>query len=381
MSKMKILIFIDWFLPGTKSGGPVRSCANLIDHLGDEFEFLVITRDTDYCETEAYKNVQSNEWNKLEEHLSVFYISENNLNKNFLKSLIESTNFDVAYINGIYSRFFSILPVYLLRNFDRPVIVAARGMLNSQAFSVKPLKKKAFLSIMNLVSFYKNIQFHATNEDEAAFIRKAIRNYSNINVAPNLPRKIKAVEFQKRVKKDIVKFVSVARVASEKGTLTALKALSQVENNLEIFYDIFGPIYDQEYWKVCKKVIEKLPSNIQVNYKGSIAGDEVPALFQNYHFFIMPSEGENFGHGILEALTAGCPVIISDKTPWKNLKTKEIGWDCSLDSKDLNTALEAAIAMEQETYDSWSVNAFDFAKEYCNDPKAVEASRRLFLEG
>ncbi len=377
--KPKVLIFIDWFLPGTKSGGPVRSCANLIDHLRDEFEFLVITRDTDYCETEAYNNVQQDEWNKLEEYLSVFYISEKNLNQKFLKRIIDSTDFDIAYINGVYSKFFSILPVYILRNSGKPVIVAARGMLNSQAFSVKPLKKKAFLSIMNLVNFYKKVSFHATNHDEAAFIRKAIKCYRDIKVAPNLPRKIEAIEFKKREKRDTVKFVSVARVAKEKGTITALRALSQVENDQEIIYDIFGPIYDQEYWKACKEAIEKLNGNMQVNYKGSIPGDDVPVLLQNYHFFIMPSEGENFGHGILEALTAGCPVLISDKTPWKNLKLKEIGWDCSLDTNDLNTALKEAIAMDQETYDSWSSNAFDFAKEYCNDPKVVEASRKLFL--
>jgi glycosyltransferase involved in cell wall biosynthesis len=379
MKKKKILISIDWFLPGTKSGGPVRSIANLIDHLGDEFEFLVITRDTDYCETKPYENIQSDTWTKLGENLSVFYISDNNLNYRFLKKLVASTVFDVAYINGIYSRFFSIIPVYLLRNFNKPVIVAARGMLNPQAFSVKPLKKKVFLSIMNLVIFYKKVSFHATNQDEAAFIRKAIKNYRDINVVPNLPRKIEGVEIKKKAKKDIVKFVSVARVAKEKGTLTTIHALSKMEKNQEIIYDIFGPIYDQAYWKACKEVIEKLNGNIEVNYKGSIAGDDVPALFQNYHFFIMPSKGENFGHSILEAFSAGTPVIISDKTPWENLKNKEIGWDCSLDSNDLNTALEEAIAMNQVTYDTWSRNAFDFAKEYCNDPKTVEASRKLFL--
>ena len=45
----KILVFIDWFLPGTNSGGPVRSVSNMIEHLGGDYEFLVVTRDTDYC--------------------------------------------------------------------------------------------------------------------------------------------------------------------------------------------------------------------------------------------------------------------------------------------------------------------------------------------
>ena len=37
--KKKILIFIDWFLPGINSGGPVRSYFNMISHLEEEFDF------------------------------------------------------------------------------------------------------------------------------------------------------------------------------------------------------------------------------------------------------------------------------------------------------------------------------------------------------
>ncbi len=41
MHRTKILITIDWFLPGTLSGGPVRSYANIIEHLKDDFEFYI----------------------------------------------------------------------------------------------------------------------------------------------------------------------------------------------------------------------------------------------------------------------------------------------------------------------------------------------------
>ena len=47
MEKKKILVFIDWYLPGFRAGGPIRSCANLISHLSDEFDFNIVTTDTD----------------------------------------------------------------------------------------------------------------------------------------------------------------------------------------------------------------------------------------------------------------------------------------------------------------------------------------------
>ena len=42
--------------------------------------------------------------------------------------------------------------------------------------------------------------------------------------------------------------------------------------------------------------------------------------------------GENFGHVFLEALAAGCPLIISNKTPWLELKEKGVGWDLPIDN-------------------------------------------------
>ena len=54
-------------------------------------------------------------------------------------------------------------------------------------------------------------------------------------------------------------------------------------------------------------------------------------LFE-YHFFILPTLGENFGHVFIEALAAGCPLIISNRTPWLELEKKGIGWDIPLEN-------------------------------------------------
>ena len=48
--KKKILIFIDWFLPGYKAGGPIQSVVNLINHLGHEYDFDVVTSNKDLGE-------------------------------------------------------------------------------------------------------------------------------------------------------------------------------------------------------------------------------------------------------------------------------------------------------------------------------------------
>ena len=133
----------------------------------------------------------------------------------------------LAYVNGIYSPLFFNCPLRILKKLKKPVIVAARGMLNPQAFSVKPLKKKIFIEAAKVLKLHSKTVFHGTNEEEKEYIRRIFPSAKEIVVAPNLPRKAEEVSIPFRKKENITKFISVARVAREKGTLTALKALSK----------------------------------------------------------------------------------------------------------------------------------------------------------
>ncbi|MGJ8592100.1 MAG: glycosyltransferase family 4 protein [Aquaticitalea sp.] len=376
MQRKKILITIDWFLPGTKSGGPVRSYANMIAHLGSDYDFYIITRDTDYCSEEVYTNIKSNTWNQLDAHTSVYYFSKDQLNKANFTKLLNETPFDIAYINGIYSWWFSILPLWLLRK-QKNVIVAARGMLNPQAFSVKKTKKKVFITIVKLLNLYKNVKFHATNEDEANHIKTILGKHSKVHVAPNLPRIAETVVVPKKEKSNPTTFVNIARISIEKGTLTMINALHNVKEPLVL--DLFGPIYDGAYWELCQRSMERLPNHVKVTYKGILPSEDVPTVLQEYDFFVLLSEGENFGHAILEGFMAGCPVIISDQTPWKDLKNMGIGWDLDLTDKGkISNVFMDAARMSNENYKKLSRAAFEFAKSVTKNPKVLEQNHQMF---
>ncbi|MBK8032150.1 MAG: hypothetical protein IPK17_22260 [Chloroflexi bacterium] len=62
MAKPTILILIGHYLPGTLTGGPVRSVANLVDWLGDEFDFRILTADRDQGDSAPYPQVRAGEW-------------------------------------------------------------------------------------------------------------------------------------------------------------------------------------------------------------------------------------------------------------------------------------------------------------------------------
>ena len=82
---------------------------------------------------------------------------------------------------------------------------------------------------------------------------------------------------------------------------------------------------------------------------------------------------------ILEALCAGCPILISDQTPWRGLEEKGVGWDLPLDRLELfQEALQKCVDMENAEYVKWSESALEYGLEVTRDDRTVEMNRRLF---
>jgi len=379
MEKKKIIIFIDWYLPGYKAGGPIQSVSNLVDHLKDEFYFYIVTRDTDYCESTPYSDIISNQWNISEDGVNVFYFSQNNLTRSNIRKLLRQTAFDSVYLNGIFSLYFTLLPLYYLRKCKhKKVVVAARGMLAESALGVKKMKKRFFLRAVKTLNLFDQVIFHASTENEKEDIRKALGNSMEIEVAGNLPQRNVSEKKSEKIKTaGSLKLVNVARIAPEKNLLFALQILKHVKQS--VTFDFYGPVYNVEYWEACKAVMNELPPNISVSYKGSLESKKVLAHLEKYHMLFMPTRGENFGHIILQSLSVGCPVIISDQTPWKNLKKENVGWDLSLhDLSAFASAIDKAAVMDQQEYAQMSNAAYDFAKKYMNDPEIVKQNRHLF---
>ena len=204
-AKNKILISIDWFLPGTNSGGPVRSIANLVKHL-PEIEFWIITRDTDYLSEISYDGIQSDQWTTFSQNVHVFYVSGQNLNTMNIEKIILETEIKTLYVNGVYSKYFSILPLKIGKKNNLKTIVAPRGMFSSQAMKIKRTKKMVFAKLMNARRAYKDIVFHITSEHEQHEINSIIKPLPKCVIIPNLPRiQIERIETMNKIKGSLFK--------------------------------------------------------------------------------------------------------------------------------------------------------------------------------
>jgi len=376
MYKPKLLIFIDWYKPGFKAGGPIRSISNLVDAIADQLDIYIITRDTDYLETEPYTTIKSNQWNNID-GAKVYYLSKENQNLKSIKKLLIEVNPDQLYCNCLYSPIFTQLPLYLANKLKIKSIIAVRGMLSQGSLGVKSTKKKVFLVLAKIIGQYKNTIFHATTLDEKNDIEAVFGKATKLIVAQNLPENKHILFHEKSKENNSLKIVSIGRIAPEKNTLYAIEVLLHVKSQITL--DIYGAIYKQDYWNKCLTVIKKLPSNITVNYKSILEHQKINNTLKNYHVLFLPSTGENFGHAIIEGMINSCIPVISDKTPWKNLLKQQVGFDISLDKiEDFAKTIDLISSFTPIEFNTFSKNAHHYAAKIIDDKELVLKYLELF---
>ena len=96
----------------------------------------------------------------------------------------------------------------------------------------------------------------------------------------------------------------------------------------------------------------------------------VASTFSQYHCFLFPTQSENYGHVISEALSVSCPVVLSrGTTPWDDIDRKA-GYVCRPnDIDDFAAKLELLGMMNQADYDTLQKSTRDYFnnKITCDD--------------
>jgi glycosyltransferase involved in cell wall biosynthesis len=374
----EVLVFIDWFYPGFKAGGPIRSCLNLVLHLQHDFQFYIVTRNTDYCDPEPYPNLKQNEWLDGPGTSKVMYLSEDHSNANFYTALITEKNWHAVYLNSLWSPSFTLLPLRLLKKlYKGKVIVAPRGMLAPDAMGLKRKKKIAFLYFSRLAGWYKQAIFQATSEHEKTHIQEWFP-HNKIQFAPALPPYHENKEpLLKTKEKGVLNILTVARVAQEKNILEACRLVGLMGGVVN--FTLVGPVYDEVYWAQCKAITAAYSNHIYFEYKGAMSNDAIIELMQTQHVTLLPTLGENFGHTILESFLNAMPVVISDRTPWKNLSMNNGGYAIPLNKpQQFLDALNTYQMMDAAEFREASHGAFEFAQNYLQSSEAIALNKSLF---
>lgn len=380
--KIRIVVFVQRYLPGYRAGGPIRTLSNMVERLGGDLDFLIITLDRDLGDSVPYSGVSTGQWVQVGK-ASVCYLRKGSFSLRDVVRIVKEIDPDCIYLNGFLDPVFT-QRVLWARKFgffkNVRVVLAPRGEFSSGALAIKSLKKYLYFTFVRLAGICRGVVWQASSalERDDILRRFGFVKDGDVIVAQNLapPPRVEARALNCR-KSSVLEVVFLGRIAAMKNLDFALKVLSGVR--VPVRFSIYGPMESPDYWKDCQEIIRGLPSNVEISVMGHVAPEAVVETLSRYDLFFFPTRGENYGHVIHEALTAGLPVLISDRTPWSSLQSEDVGWAFSLEEPNkFAEKIEEVACWDDAAFSAVRERAQRFSVRVAGDEDVLEQNKNLF---
>lgn len=292
---------------------------------------------------------EGEEWIKLVEN---DYISPYGYSKN-LRSFLESTDYDVYHTNGLWM-YCNHITCAIARKKGKPYIITPHGMLYPSAIKRSFWKKWPLIKLF----FYKDIMqaacIHATCTQEMKNIRTF--GYKGpiaiIGNPANIPPYIDELKGRDKNRTETV-FGFLGRIHPVKKIENLLYGIAECEpiKRKQMRLVIMGK-GDEQYEQFLHKEVERLGLAGNVEFKGFINGREKFEQLTQLDALFVPSDFENFGMIVTEALACKTPVFASLGTPWEELNKRQCGWWMDRTPQNISNIMSQIVDMETEEIDA-----------------------------
>ena len=367
---MRICLVSASFYPAIFYGGPISATWDLSQKIGEKgVEVYVST--TNANGNEKLKNVNTKKHIQIAKNVFVRYYNEQLINLfsfSFMCNIYSDIKkSDVMYIQYLfhYTVIFSLFFSWVL---NKEVVLCPRGSFSDYTHKSNGLLKRIWIRLF-VKPFVSKIKWQASSYLEKNDILKYFPS-SDVSIISD---GIDFDSFQDSEKIDLeilVKkytnfdFENVSDVIFSMGRLHEIKRfdilidafnLYHTENkNAKLLiagadYGVKDKLLDQ---------IDKLGLNESIFLIGLVDFKQKKELLSNSSVFALSSEFESFGIVVAEALACGLPIVVSDKTAWKDINKNNCGIFAENRKEDFFKALN-----QIKKQDFTASNSKNFVKE------------------
>lgn len=327
---MKILQTIRDF--GAKSGGTSTCTYDLLQtmntHRSTDVYVDLLTPDTPDKDDHL---MGDDKWIKVvtNDYCTPYFFSKN------LSKWLKESNYDVYHTNGLWA-YINHATCAAARRKQVPYIITPHGMLYKAAIRRSYWKKWIMMHIhFNYDIAHANC-IHATCRKEMEEIR-AFGYKGPVAIIPNpciIPEYAEELFNRK-----CTTFLG-CNLPRNIGFLGRLHPIKKIENllyGLKLVISGGTPASpkpqliimgkgDDSYEQFLHAEVDRLGLSGNVKFLGFVSGREKYEALANLSALFVPSDFENFGMIVTEALSVGTPVMASLGTPWEELNTEHCGW-------------------------------------------------------
>ena len=194
---------------------------------------------------------------------------------------------------------------------------------------------------------------HATSERELEEIRAFGLKLPVVVTPPGFqdqpnPEILDTIRFRARYgiqeKNKVLLFLG--RIYPIKGLLRLVTAWARIKKEYPEWILVLAGPDEGGYRSELEDALHRLHCAESVRFTGFLDHLEKWNAFAVADLFVMPSDFENFCIAIAEALSAGIPVVASNRTPWQVLEREQCGWWIQRDVDSLAETLHQAMKLE-----------------------------------
>lgn len=281
--------------------------------------------------------------------------------------------FDVVHIHSWWSAL--VLGAAWICKFRgvKPVF-SPHGMLSSYIMETNNAGKKKLLHDFIGKSLLKNSWLHVTAETELEESLQIIPEWKGV-VIPNLVQ-LSAQTHQRQTNK-VLTIGFLSRIDPKKGLDVLIKALSKVTFEYKLLIAGDG---EAQYVKGLKELSAELGNEQRLEWVGWKNGEEKFNFLSQLDLFALTSHNENFAVVVIEALSVGTPVLISNKVGlYKYVADRDLGWVTDMDIVHITEQLNQ-LYKESEKLELINTTAPARIKEEFNDSALAKEYIKLYLK-
>lgn len=116
----------------------------------------------------------------------------------------------------------------------------------------------------------------------------------------------------------------------------------------------------------------------RVTFTGPVSDEMKKTMLACGDVYVLPTDGENFGIVIAEALASGAPVITSNTTPWGDIRRYECGWWIDVGVDPLCQALTEAMGLTDSQRHAMGQRSRKLIEEKYDWDVIVPQMRRMY---
>ncbi|MDE0220312.1 MAG: glycosyltransferase [Spirochaetaceae bacterium] len=250
---------------------------------------------------------------------------------------------DLVHNHSLWS-LMNMLAGWVVPGHRAKLVVSPHGTLSAAALSRRRSLKNA-LWPLQYRTLAKADLLHATSAAEYRDIR-SIGLGNPVAIIPNgidVPRLPPTAATQ-----ETRTLLFLSRIHPHKGLDRLLTCWQRLQDRHPHWQLVVAGKGDSGYEKKIKAMANGLRLR-RVRFVGPVYGSAKSRLYTQSQLFALPTDSENFGMVVAEALAHSCPCVVTTGAPWEGLETEGCGWWVERDVCALADALHTAMSRSEDT--------------------------------